>query len=80
MALEKGASCTPINLGSGKGVSIREIVETIRSCFDDPPEVEWDTSKPSGEPIRLMDTTRAATILGFTPQTSMRQGIRETVA
>lgn len=78
MALEKGANCTPINLGSGKGTSIKELVEAIVACFDNPPEVVWDTSKPSGQGIRLMDITRAKEMLGFTPRTSLQQGIKET--
>ena len=80
LALEKGANCTPINLGSGRGASIRELVEAVVSSFDDPPEVKWDTSKPSGQSVRLMDMTRASEMLGFTPRTSLRQGVRETVA
>lgn len=79
LALEKGANCTPINLGSGKGISIKELVETIVACFDKPPQVLWDTSKPSGQSIRLMDITRAKDMLDFTPRTSLQQGIRETV-
>ena len=79
LAMEKGANCTPVNLGSGEGVSIREIVETILSCFEEPPAVSWDTTKPSGEPIRLVDTTRASQMLGFKPRTSLSKGMAETV-
>jgi GDP-L-fucose synthase len=79
LALENGANCTPVNLGSGRGTSIRELVETITGCFDDPPEVEWDTSKASGQSIRLMDMTRATEMLGFTPRTSIQRGVKETV-
>jgi GDP-L-fucose synthase len=79
LAMEHGANCTPVNLGSGEGVSIREIVESILSCFPDPPEIKWDTSKPSGEPIRLVDMTRAKEMLGFSPRTSIGDGIAATV-
>jgi GDP-L-fucose synthase len=79
LALEKGASCIPINLGSGTGISIKELVMTLVSCFQNPPEVVWDTSKPSGQSIRLMDITRAKELLGFGPCTSLQQGIKETV-
>ena len=79
LALEKGANCSPVNLGSGKGVSIRELVDAIVACFDNPPQVEWDISKPSGNSIRLMDVTRAEELLGFNPRTSLQEGIRETV-
>ena len=79
LALEKGANCTPINLGSGQGVSIRQLVETILRCFPNPPEVVWDTSKPSGQRIRVMDIGRAKEMLDFQPRTSLEEGVRETV-
>jgi GDP-L-fucose synthase len=79
LAMEHGANCTPVNLGSGEGVSIREIVESILGCFDEPPEIKWDTSKPSGEPVRLVDMTRAKEMLGFSPRTSIGDGIAATV-
>ena len=79
LALERGADCTPINLGSGTGVAIRNLVETLVDIVDDPPEVVWDTTKPTGEPIRLMDTTRAREKIGFEPQVSLREGIQETL-
>ena len=79
LALEKGANCTPINLGSGVGTSIRELVEAILDCFDTPPEVIWDASKPSGQSIRMMDITRAKEMVGFNPLTTLQQGIKETV-
>lgn len=79
LALEKAANCTPVNLGSGKGTPIREVVEAILACFDNPPRVVWDTSKPSGQSSRVMDMTRAREMLGFTPRTSLQEGIRKTV-
>ena len=79
MALEKGANGKPINLGSGQRVAVRQIVDSVLASFDDPPEVVWDTNKPSGQPIRLMDTTRARTEIGFTAATSIEDGVRETV-
>ena len=79
LALEKGANGKPVNLGSGRGVSVKEVVEAVVACFDDPPEVVWDTDKPAGQPVRLMDTTRAREMLGFTARTSIGEGVRETV-
>jgi len=79
LALEKGANCIPVNLGSGRGTSIKELVEAIVACFNPSPRVIWDTSKPSGETTRLMDMTRANNMIGFSPGTSLHQGIKETV-
>lgn len=74
LALEKGTG-KPINLGSGIGVSIKEIVNIIISNMDEKPEIQWDTSKPSGDKKRLMDISRAKTI-GFNPSISIEEGIK----
>ena len=49
----------PVNLASGKGISIREIVETLVPMITPCPEIIWDTSKPSGDMRRVLDTSRA---------------------
>jgi GDP-L-fucose synthase len=50
----------PVNLGSGRGTSIRELVETIlRVLGRAGEEVVWDASKPSGDAVRIMDISRA---------------------
>lgn len=78
LVVEKGENRT-VNLGSGNGVSIREIVDTILSNLKDKPRVIWDTSKPSGDRIRIMDISRAK-VLGFKPEISIQEGIREVMA
>jgi GDP-L-fucose synthase len=65
-------------LGSGKGVSIKEIVEIIVSNLKIKPRVIWDTSKPSGDKKRLMDISRAKGI-GFAPKITIAEGIKETM-
>jgi len=66
----------PINLGSGNGFTIKELVETISDVYGKDVPIEWDISKPNGDPIRLMDTTRANNY-GFYPNISLRDGIKE---
>lgn len=79
LAVEK--NCTqPINLGSGTQTTIKQVVEVITSCFEEKPEVIWDTSKPSGDAIRLMDISRAKSLLGFECEISLEEGIADTVA
>lgn len=77
--------CLPINLGSGSGCSIRELVETLVELVREmglKPDVRvaWDPSRPSGDPVRILDTRRAAEVLDFTPSTSLKEGLRRTVA
>ena len=66
----------PVNLGSGSGVSVKQIVDVILNKMKLKPKVVWDTSKPSGDKKRLMDTTRAES-LGFKPSISLEKGIGE---
>lgn len=77
MAVEN-AITTPLNLGSGTGTSIRTLVETIVQHLPKPPEISWDTSKPSGDPLRVLDTSRAQA-LGFVPEVTLDEGIAETI-
>ncbi|MFC1679701.1 NAD-dependent epimerase/dehydratase family protein [Elusimicrobiota bacterium] len=69
---------TPINLGSGVGVSIKELVEVIVKQLDPKPKLVWDTSKPAGDKKRLMDISRARS-MGFEPKVSIEEGIRDTI-
>lgn len=75
LVLEKGVE-RPVNLGSGVGVTIKEIVEIIVNSMQIKPKVLWDTSKPSGDRKRVMDMSRAKDI-GFKSTTSIKDGIRE---
>lgn len=68
----------PVNLGSGAGVRIRDLVEEIVANLDPRPEVVWDLSKPAGDPKRLMDVSRARS-LGFEPSVPLKEGIRRTM-
>ncbi|MBI4283689.1 MAG: NAD-dependent epimerase/dehydratase family protein [Chloroflexi bacterium] len=77
LAVESGVK-QPMNLGSGVGISIRELVEVIARHLGPKPEVVWDKSKPSGDRIRVLDTSRAKAI-GFQPSISIEDGIRETI-
>lgn len=78
MVMEKKADGTPVNLGSGSGVTIKQLVETICSLVPNPPKIIWDFAKKAGDRIRLMDTTRARSI-GFQPKISLKEGLKETI-
>ncbi len=69
----------PVNLGSGEGICIKDLVEIILSNLPNKPQIVWDTSKPNGDAIRRMDITRI-TELGFKNEVSLEEGIRETIA
>jgi GDP-L-fucose synthase len=65
-----------VNLGSGVGYSIRQLVETLASFIDF--EYEFDASKPSGAPRRVMDISRAREWLDYEPRTSLYDGLKQT--
>lgn len=79
LAVEKGIN-EPINLGSGTGVTIKEIAEIIAKHVPNGPlPIKWDISRPRGDAKRLMDMTKAHSY-GFQPQISIEEGIKETIA
>ena len=68
----------PVNLGSGEGFSIKTIVDLIvKHCGKDL-DVEWDTTKPSGDAKRLFDMSRANSY-GFYPAMEIEDGIIDTI-
>jgi GDP-L-fucose synthase len=76
LALLKGTGGRPVNLASGRGVSIRELVGTLQRVV--PFEAVFDAGKPGGFPRRVMDITLARSLLGYDPATSLEDGLRET--
>lgn len=77
-AAERAAG-TAINLGSGSRITIRELTEIIVSNVNPSPKVVWDTTKPNGDKMRVMNTNKAESI-GFKPKISLKDGIREVMA
>jgi GDP-L-fucose synthase len=78
LAIEKGIN-QPINLGSGTGVTIKQIADIVAANIPSGPiDIIWDTNKPKGDAKRLMDMSRAQDY-GFTPEISIEDGIRETI-
>src|SRR6185369_6584450 len=86
LAVEKGIT-TPVNLGSGTGVTIKQIAETVARLVPGGPasrqggpiKIVWDKTKPMGDKKRVMDITRAKKLLGFKPVMTLEQGIKETI-
>jgi GDP-L-fucose synthase len=79
LATEYYSNASPCNLGSGRETSITELVNVIRKEVGYSGKVSWDSSMPNGQPRRVLDTSRAKTF-GFTAQTKLEDGIKETVA
>ena len=79
LAAERYNGEEPVNLGSGEEISIKDLVETIVELTGFQGRLICDTSRPNGQPRRSLDTSRATELFGFTAQTKLAQGLRETV-
>ena len=66
----------PVNLGSGMGVTIKEIAEVIAKYFDK--EIVWDITKPMGDMKRLMSMKRSESY-GFKPKVDLKSGLEKTI-
>ena len=77
-ALEKAPSNYPINLGSGEGVTIRKLAETIIKIVKPDIRINWIPSGPVGDPVRIMSIERAKNLLGFKQKTSLIEGLLKT--
>jgi GDP-L-fucose synthase len=76
LALYHGTRGGFVNLGSGIGYSIRELVETMRSFI--PFNYQFDTSKPAGFPKRIMDISLARQMIDYNPTTALIDGLKKT--
>jgi GDP-L-fucose synthase len=68
----------PVNVGSGKGISIKDVVNTVIEISDYIPEIIWDISKPSGDKQRILNTNKLNNY-GFTPKINLKDGLTKTL-
>lgn len=80
LAAEKLNSPEPVNLGSGVGISIKQLVEKIVALTNFKGKVIFDESKPKGQAERVVDISRAKKLLTFKPHWNIDAGLKETVA
>ncbi len=78
-AAEKYDKDEPLNLGSGEEIRIRDLVTMIKEMTGYEGAVEWDSSRPDGQPRRSLDVSRAEKEIGFRAATLFRDGLGETI-
>lgn len=78
-AAERMDEPVPINLGTGREVTIRALVELIARLAGFEGTIEWDASKPDGQPRRSIDVSRARELLGWEAGVDLEQGLRSTI-
>lgn len=79
LASEHYNSSEPVNLGSGKEISIKDLAHLIAELTGYEGQLVWDTSKPNGQPRRALDISRAEKYFGFHAQMPFDEGLRRTI-
>ncbi len=80
LAADRYDGAEPVNVGSGREITIRELAELIRALCGYQGELRWDATRPDGQPRRCLDVSRAKTAFGFEATTSLEDGLAETIA
>ena len=79
LATEKYGKPDPVNVGSGKEISMKQLASLIAEMTRFKGKIEWDASKPNGQPRRCLDTSKARKEFGFRAKTDFREGLRKTI-
>jgi GDP-L-fucose synthase len=79
LATEKYDGPDPVNLGSGKEVTVFELVSVITELTGYKGKIVWDSSMPDGQPRRCLETSRAKNEFGFEARTEFREGLKRTI-
>lgn len=79
LATEKYDYREPINLGSGREIKIKDLVGKIAELTGYEGDIEWDTSKPDGQPRRCLDVSKAERYFGFRAKTDFDTGLEKTI-
>ena len=80
LAAERYDGAEPVNLGTGREITIHRLVELIAELTGYQGELVWDATKPDGQPRRALDTARAREWFSFSASTRFEEGLRKTIA
>lgn len=79
LAAERYNKSDPVNLGSSFELTIKELVAIIVKETSFKGKINWDASKPNGQPRRKLDVSRAKKEFGFVSKTSFDAGLSKTI-
>jgi GDP-L-fucose synthase len=79
MAADTYNKSEPVNIGAGFEISIQELTELIAKLTGFQGKINWDKSKPDGQPRRMLDTAKALKEFGFTAKTNLATGLIKTI-
>jgi GDP-L-fucose synthase len=79
LAAERYEKAEPVNLGSGREITIRDLFSLIARLTGFCGEIQYDPTKPDGQPRRCLDTSRAAKEFGFRAAVDFETGLTRTI-
>jgi len=79
LAAERYNKPSPVNIGAGFEISIKDLVELIARLTGFQGKILWDSTKPDGQPRRMLDTSKAEREFGFKARTTLEEGLRKTI-
>lgn len=79
LAAEKKDDPDPLNLGTNMEITIKDLVELIVKLTGFKGWIEWDATKPDGQPRRCLDTTKAEKVIGFKAKVGFEEGLKRTI-
>lgn len=79
LATENYHDSLPVNIGSGKEISIKNLIEKICEIMSFEGEIRFDLTKPDGQPKRMLDTSLAKEKFGFEARNDFEAGLRKTI-
>lgn len=80
LATERYDGEEPVNIGSGREISIAELARRVARLTGYRGRFRWDASRPNGQPRRSLDVSRAKSLFGFEASCSLEEGLRATAA
>jgi GDP-L-fucose synthase len=80
LAAERYDEGDPVNLGAGFEISMMDLAHKIKDAVGYQGTIEWDPSRPNGQPRRMLDVSRAKQKFGFSAKTSFEDGLAKTIA
>ena len=78
-AIETDVDLEPINIGTGKEITIKELAKEIAEQMGYEGQIKWQTDKPDGQPRRCLDTSKAKKLLDFEAKTDLQTGLKQTI-
>jgi len=79
-ATERYNDTTPLNVGTGIGTSIRELVDAVHevTCYQG--RLHWNAEKPDGQMMKVLDVSQMKEALQWQPRLSLREGLQKTIS